>query len=137
MGSYYHGMSIHDTQQRIYGFLILLLACGVMGCEKPPAHDVNMGYDTPPVMAEPEANPESKPAPKIILKPIEAEKEVTQLTPPPATTVTYVVIYGDTFWNIATKQLGNGQRWREIRDLNASLDPKKLRPGTQLRLPAK
>jgi nucleoid-associated protein YgaU len=130
-------MSIHDTQQRFYGFLILVLACGVMGCEKPPAQDVNMGYDTPPVMASPEANPESKPAPKIVLKPIDAEKEVTQLTPPPATTVTYVVVYGDTFWNIATKQLGNGQRWREIRDLNAGVDPKKLRPGTKLRLPAK
>jgi nucleoid-associated protein YgaU len=108
-----------------------------MGCEKPPAHDVNMGYDTPPVMAEPQAAPEAAPGPKIVLKPIDAEKEVTQLTPPPATTVTYVVVYGDTFWNIATKQLGNGQRWREIRDLNAGVDPKKLRPGTKLRLPAK
>ena len=112
-----------------------------MGCQKPPAQDVNMGYDTPPMMEEPEAMPQA-PAdaelgPKIVLKPIEAEKEVTQLTPPPATTVTYVVIYGDTYWNIATKQLGNGQRWREIRDLNAGLDPKKLRPGTKLRLPAK
>jgi 5'-nucleotidase/UDP-sugar diphosphatase len=131
-------MSIHDTQQRFYGFLILVLACGVMGCEKPPAEDMNMGYDTPPVMLEPEPYPEeSKPAPKIVLKPIEAETEVMQLTPPPATTVTYVVVYGDTFWNIAKKQLGDGQRWREIRDLNASVDPKKMRPGTKLRLPAK
>jgi nucleoid-associated protein YgaU len=130
-------MSIHDTQPRFVGFLILLVACGVMGCEKPPAHDVNMAYDTPPMMAEPEASTGPQPAPVIVLTPIEAETEVTQLTPPPATTVTYVVVYGDTFWNIATKQLGNGQRWREIRDLNASVDPKKMRPGTNLRLPAK
>ena len=95
-----------------------------------------MGYDEPIMMAKPEAQPEAKPAPKIVLKPIEDENEVTQLTPSPAT-VTYVVVYGDTFWNIAKKKLGNGQRWREIRDLNASVDPKKMRPGTQLRLPAK
>ena len=137
MGSYYHGMSIHDTQKRVYGFLILLVACGVVGCEKPPAHEVNMGQEMPPVIEAPQAAPEATPGPKIVLKPIEDEKEVTQLTPPPATTVTYVVIYGDTFWNIATKQLGNGQRWREIRDLNAGVDPKKMRPGTKLRLPAK
>ena len=52
-------MSIHDTQPRIYGFLVLLLACGVMGCQKPPAQDVNMGYDEPIMMAKPEAQPEA------------------------------------------------------------------------------
>lgn len=51
---------------------------------------------------------------------------------------TYTVKAGDTLWTIARRFLGNGNRWREIYDLNRSVigpDPNLLRPGQVLRIP--
>jgi LysM domain len=68
-------------------------------------------------------------------------------TPPPAqaaqerapeataTQRTYTVRRGETLWGIASAQLGKGQRWGEIADLNGIRDPKTLKVGAVLRLP--
>ena len=50
---------------------------------------------------------------------------------------TYVVQPGDTFWAIASKALGDGNRWREIWNLNRDSvpNPDSLQPGVALKLP--
>lgn len=55
----------------------------------------------------------------------------------PAASETYTVQKGDCLWNIAKKKLGNGNRWREIYDLNRNKisNPNKIQPGWVLTLP--
>lgn len=51
---------------------------------------------------------------------------------------TYTVKPGDTLWDIAARMLGDGERWREIYNLNRGRmgeSPSNLRPGMVLRLP--
>jgi nucleoid-associated protein YgaU len=48
----------------------------------------------------------------------------------------YTVQKGDSLIRIAARTLGSGDRWTEIQALNAGLDPKRLRPGMKLVLPA-
>jgi nucleoid-associated protein YgaU len=59
----------------------------------------------------------------------------TVLTPPG--TRAYTIAKGDNYWNIATRMLGDGQRWREIRELNPGVDPRKLRIGQVIIIPEK
>jgi hypothetical protein len=54
-------------------------------------------------------------------------------TPAPRT---YTVKSGDSLWVIAARLLGNGARWGEIATLNNIRDPRTLRVGTVLRIPA-
>ncbi|MCC7015282.1 MAG: LysM peptidoglycan-binding domain-containing protein [Planctomycetes bacterium] len=49
---------------------------------------------------------------------------------------TYVVRAGDTLGGIASRELGSSARWTEIQALNGNLDPKKVREGMKLQLPA-
>lgn len=49
----------------------------------------------------------------------------------------YVVVEGDNLWLVAQKQLGNGNRWREIYDLNKDIigdDPNYICVGQVLRI---
>ena len=48
---------------------------------------------------------------------------------------TYIVQRGDTLWSIANRELGDGQRWRDIRDANPTIDADNLPIGAELRLP--
>lgn len=49
--------------------------------------------------------------------------------------VTYTVQAGDTLWSIAATRLGDGNRWREIAQLNSLPDPDAISPGQTLKLP--
>ncbi len=49
----------------------------------------------------------------------------------------YVVREGDNLWRIAAKQLGNGERFREIIKLNTLEDEDYLTVGQRLRLPVR
>lgn len=74
--------------------------------------------------------------------------EATHIAAPPertAGTATYTVKPGDTLWDIAATQLGDGNRYPEIVDLNHGVaqpdgavlaDPDLIRPGWTLTLPA-
>jgi len=48
----------------------------------------------------------------------------------------YVVQRGDSLIRIAARTLGSGSRWTEIQALNGDIDPRNLRIGTTLVLPA-
>jgi 5'-nucleotidase len=69
------------------------------------------------------------------------EDEENTQAPPTLTEATegrtYTVRKGDTFWNIATRQLGNGHRWKEIAEMNPGVSPNKLRVGQTIRIPVK
>ncbi|RJX40866.1 LysM domain-containing protein [Paenibacillus pinisoli] len=50
---------------------------------------------------------------------------------------TYTMVAGDSLWKVAQKQLGNGDRWKEIQTLNGikDADLKRLAAGKVLKLP--
>jgi nucleoid-associated protein YgaU len=48
----------------------------------------------------------------------------------------YVVQKGDSLASIAQKSLGSSSRWTEIQSLNGGIQPKSLKVGTKLKLPA-
>ncbi|MCI3272155.1 N-acetylmuramoyl-L-alanine amidase [Streptomyces cylindrosporus] len=52
-------------------------------------------------------------------------------------TTTYTVAKGDTLWSIAASKLGDGNRWKDIADLNGLKDADEITPGQKLKLPAK
>lgn len=49
----------------------------------------------------------------------------------------YEVQVGDRLETISRAHLGKKSRWREILGVNPGLDPKKIRPGQRIRLPAR
>ena len=55
--------------------------------------------------------------------------------PPAPVARTYTIRKGDTFWSIAQREYGDGQKWRDISAANPSVDPKKLAIGQQITLP--
>jgi len=56
----------------------------------------------------------------------------------PGTTTLYTIQSGDSLWSIAQKQLGNGDRFKEILKLNPKISAKSnLTIGTKLTIPAK
>jgi nucleoid-associated protein YgaU len=57
-------------------------------------------------------------------------------TSAPAAGATYVVRAGDMLWTIAERELGDGNRWRDIARLNPAIDPDRLLTGQRLVLPA-
>lgn len=50
---------------------------------------------------------------------------------------TYTVAKGDTLWSIAASKLGDGNRWKEIAQLNSLKDADAITPGQRLTLPKK
>ena len=47
----------------------------------------------------------------------------------------YTVVAGDTLFSIASRELGDGGRWRDIVSANPGLAPDRLRVGQVLELP--
>ena len=64
---------------------------------------------------------------------------VREVMPVPAPTQKYIVRSGDSLARIAKRELGRESRWREIPELNPSLDSRNpvIRPGQELVLPAR
>ena len=61
----------------------------------------------------------------------------TAVTPPAAPAGRqYTIRSGDTLEAIARRELGDGQRWRAIVELNPGLDPKNLKVGRSIALPS-
>lgn len=66
-----------------------------------------------------------------------AKISIVKETKPARTYQQYIVKDQDTLWKIATKYLGDGNRFEEIITLNSSIDPDNLVVGTKIKLPAK
>ncbi len=47
----------------------------------------------------------------------------------------YRVAEGESLWSIAQRELGDGNLWKQIAELNPKLDPHRLEPGALLTLP--
>ncbi len=92
----------------------------------PPKEDVLVPAATPTARPAPGAG-EAKPTTE------------TRDTRPAARAATYVVEKNDTLYSIAAKVLGDGNRWREIFELNKDklARPEALKIGMELKLPAK
>lgn len=66
-----------------------------------------------------------------------AESPLPIVTPPVlSSTTTYTIQSGDSLALIAKRQLGAESRWTEIQAANPGLDPKRLRLGATIQLPA-
>lgn len=131
----------------------LLISAGLLlvtGCNKPPQHQVEMST---PTMSETQPSRKTQPRLKEI-RPLDTSQsdkaepgrgenpptisEAAKASPPPADdTNLYWVEAGDTYWQIAQKQLGNGHRWKEIEKLNPGVDRTKLKVGQPIRIPKK
>ncbi|MET0942719.1 MAG: tetratricopeptide repeat protein [Mesorhizobium sp.] len=107
---------------------------------KTPAPDSKTEL-TPPANPADAAKPDDEAKPAEVAKPAEAAKPVEAAKPADKSAVVpaaYKVLPGQSLWSIAVDQLGNGERYREILDLNPQLqgDPGRIVPGQELKLPA-
>jgi nucleoid-associated protein YgaU len=89
----------------------------------PPEEDTPQPVNEPSV-ASPEPEPERE-------SPVRDERAETASAPD-----VYVVQEGDTLTDISMRELGTWKRYEEIVELNPGLDPRRLRVGTRLVLPA-
>ena len=76
---------------------------------------------------------------KAELPRVEMPRAVAPKPAPPAEPARHVVQPGQSLWSIAVEKLGDGERFREILDLNPALRGKAdaIRPGQELILPAR
>ncbi len=74
------------------------------------------------------AGPEAK---RLLAAPTEPKKAASGKA-----SRTYRVASGDSLWKIAARTLGDGNRWKEIADLNPKVRPDRLVEGQVLVLPA-
>lgn len=64
------------------------------------------------------------------------ERQAAAASGPTATAgKTWTVQSGDTLWAVASNLLGDGNRWRELADVNGIRDPRTIRPGQTLTVP--
>lgn len=98
-----------------------------------PANGSQLSPTAPQVAALPQPPAPSAPAPAV--EPKDTHKAVKAAVSS-GSTVEYVVQKGDSLASIAQKNLGSSSRWTEIQSLNGGIQPKALRVGTKLKLPA-
>lgn len=95
-----------------------------------------------PAKPKPAPKPEPKPAPKPAPKPepTPAPKPEPAKPTPAGETTPYAVAKGDTLRTIASRELGDANRWKELYELNKAVigaNPNLLFPGQALKLPKK
>lgn len=120
--------------------VVVLMALLIQGCRKPNDTGDQASNDatntpqlpTPP----PETNPAPTPPPETNLPTPPPVAQTPPPAPPPVVAPAgedYTVIKGDTYSTIAKK---NGTTVKALEDANSGVDPKKLKIGEKLHLPA-
>ena len=61
--------------------------------------------------------------------------EVTQTTSGAIATSSYVVVHGDTLWDISVRAYGDGYKWVEVAKANSLTNPNLIHAGNVLSLP--
>ncbi len=85
---------------------------------------------------------EQPPAPPSAAEPSRRRRSAAMAAPqadePGVIPARYVVRPAQSLWSIAVERLGDGDRYREILNLNPTLrgDPARLKPGQEITLPA-
>lgn len=98
----------------------------------PQTLKVGQRINLPPKEATATPEPAPTPAPRPADRPSE------RTTPPPAERIyTYIVEENDTLYGLAARFLGDGNRWREIYELNRATiaNPNILPAGIEIRIP--
>jgi nucleoid-associated protein YgaU len=129
---------------RYFLLIMFVSACALSmlaGCNKPPDQPVEMSTASEPQYDDRPRLDEIRPVDEGVV-----ESQDVEPTPVGGSTPTlseasqgraYVVQKGDTYWNIAAKQLGNGHRWKEIETMNPNVNMNKLNVGQTIRIPVK
>ncbi|MBN1942965.1 MAG: LysM peptidoglycan-binding domain-containing protein [Phycisphaerae bacterium] len=125
-----------------YTIMLLLVLAGTLvmlsGCNKPPAQPVEMSPASEPEYTSDKPRlTEIRPVDEGVAEDDDPRGETTPTLSEAAQGRTYVVQKGDTYWKIATTQLGNGHRWKEIETLNPGVNMNALKVGQTIRIPAK
>lgn len=116
--------------------LAAALLVGTLGCKKEPDQRISVDQD-PPFRTEAELLPDETT--------IETDEIAVNDTGTDDETINanasagpgkHVIVKGDTLYSLAKRYLGHGRRWKEIQAANPGLDPKKLRVGQEIVIPA-
>ena len=86
-----------------------------------------------PAAPAPSAQPAPAPAPSAEPAPATPAPAASA----PATPSTHVIAAGDTFWDLAKTFYGDGAEWRKLSEANGSPNPRHLRIGEEIQVPAK
>lgn len=76
------------------------------------------------------------PAVNLVVTPDPPEQAPQEQAAAQPTGLTYTIKQGDTLWDLATKHLGTGTRWREIADANGITNPRTLQIGQVITIPS-
>jgi len=127
-----------STVERAIGDPLPLSSPGAVAPSTPVTAAAENAPAPQPLMAIPAATPTVVLAPTST--PPAAARPASRVAPPAervaAGSSEYVVQKGDSLIQIATRMLGSKTRWTEIRDLNPGVDPRSLKVGTKLAIPA-
>jgi LysM repeat protein len=122
--------------------VMALVALLIQGCRKPSDTADNGNTDTnnapelptnPPDMSASNGTAMTPPPPDTNPIPTPPPAPPPQVMPPPSATEDYTVIKGDTLAGIATK---SNVKLKALLDANPGVDPKRLKIGQKLHLPA-
>jgi nucleoid-associated protein YgaU len=106
---------------------------------KPILPDTSFDWDEAPIAYPGERSSAmpamtEEPASLQVVAPAGRPVAVSAPKAPAAPAGMHVVAQGETLSSIAAKYLGSESRWKDLATLNPGLDPKKLKPGMQLRV---
>ncbi|KUM28875.1 multifunctional 2',3'-cyclic-nucleotide 2'-phosphodiesterase/5'-nucleotidase/3'-nucleotidase [Mesorhizobium loti] len=98
-----------------------------------PSNSGDIAGTPPTVPAETTAAPAAEPAKPAETAPAEAKPAGTGPETSPETS--HVIAAGDTYWDLAKKNYGDGAKWRLISEANKDYRPRRLPLGATLTIP--
>jgi LysM repeat protein len=103
------------------------------------APDMAVSHGFPQAAAPPRMNPMASqgPMPKSFMPDPRPRPDFAPKAPAATIGGTVTVKKGDSLWNIAERELGDGKRFREIADVNSIANPNRLKIGQVLTVPGR